>query len=615
MNHDLLLVLTLLLACIGMMAVGKPRVEVVALIALLLLPLLGLVSVPQALAGFSDPNVILIALIFVVGEGLVRTGVALRLSEWLLARAGESESRVIVLLMLAVSSLGAFMSSTGVVAIFLPVALSVARRLEIHPGRLMMPLSFAGLSSGMLTLVGTPPNMVLSSALDRAELEGFGFFSFTPVGLTLLGLGIVYMLLVRRWLGTSSSAPSTGSVRRGFRELIAAYRIDGRGHSLRVTATSPMVGQTLEKLALRRQYQLNVLGVKRQGPFGKELLSPSGQLALRAGDILLVDTPGELVSTAELGLEETPFRGSYLTDQTHEVGMAEVMLHPDSELVGKTIRQATFRTVHGVNVVGLRRGGAPFEGDYLDEPLRVADTLLVVGVWKSIRQLQIHHRDFVVLSLPAEADTVAPALDRAPLALVSLGVMVALMVSGIVPYVLAALIACLLMGLFGCIDVESSLKSIHWPSLLLIVGLMPFAQALQETGGVELGVEGLLSLVGDSGPIVLLGALFLLTAAVNMFISNTATAVLMAPVALSMASQVGTSARPFAMTVAIAASAAFMTPVSSPVNTLVWGPGQYRFFDFVKVGVPFTAIVLVVTLLLVPWLFPFHPVAPGAVPP
>ncbi|HAJ11190.1 MAG TPA: SLC13 family permease, partial [Comamonadaceae bacterium] len=273
-------------------------------------------------------------------------------------------------------------------------------------------------------------------------------------------------------------------------------------------------------------------------------------------------------------------------------------------LIGKSILELRMRSQRGLNVMGLRRGGASLRDKLLQEKLRLGDTLLIAGSWKSIRLLHTQAHDFLVLSLPAELDAVAPAADRAPLALLALAVTVGLMISGAVPNVIAALIGCLLMGAFGCIDADSAYRSLHWQSLILIVGMMPFAIALQKTGGIDGVVQALLGLTGQGSPRVVMAALFVLTATVGLFISNTATAVLMAPIGLGLATQLGLSPYPFAMTVALAASAAFMTPVSSPVNTLVLGPGQYHFMDFVRIGVPFALLVLVACVLVLPWLFP-----------
>lgn len=613
MNAELLLVLGLLAACIGMFVINKPRMDVVALLVIVILPVCGIITVPEALAGFSDANILLIAALFVVGEGLARTGIAYRLSDVLIKNAGQSETKLVVLLMVAVAGLGSVMSSTGVVAIFIPVALNLAERLRISPGRLMMPLSFAGLMSGMLTLVATPPNMVVNSVLNHEGSEGFGFFSFTPIGSVILVAGIVYMLFARHWLLPKSDNPSSsGAKRRNLLDFIKDYHLEGREHRLRILPDSPLVGLNLREVKINYPNKAHVVGIERRGKFRQEVLQPTADTLLLAGDILLVDVPADpginpVTRADELGLEPLPLRGRYFTDQSREVGMAEILLPPDSNLIGKTVLQLGFRTLHRLSVIGLRRGNTAREGEMLEEKLKPGDTLLVIGAWDAVRMLQSQPQNFIVLNLPAEIDQVAPVQSRAPYALFSLGVMIALMVTGIVPNVIAALVACLLMGAFRCIDMDSAYKSIHWPILLLIVGVMPFATALERTGGINLAVDGLLSVIGDAEPRVVLGSLFVLTAVIGLFISNTATAILMAPIALNAAVHLGASPYPFAMTVALAASAAFMTPISSPVNTLVLAPGRYKFGDFVKVGVPFTIVVLFICVLLVPVIFPLYP--------
>ncbi|RMI01557.1 SLC13 family permease [Stutzerimonas nitrititolerans] len=608
MNVDLLLVLFLLASCVGLFVINKPRMDVVALLAMVALPLSGVIGVNEALAGFSDPSVVLIAALFVIGNGLVRTGIAYRLGDWLMRSAGSSETRLLVLLMLAVAGLGSVMSSTGVVAIFIPVVLSIAARMKVSPRRLMMPLAFAGLISGMLTLVATPPNMVVHSELRRAGLDGFAFFSFAPIGLAILVLGIGYMLLARRWLGGDTVQEVAVEQRDTLDILAQRYRLPERERRLRVLPGSVLANQALDELKLRSQYGINVIAIERQYKFRKQLLIATGNTELFVGDVLLVDLAspaiGLLGAYEELGVESLQLSDSYYGDYSRELGLAEVALPPDSRLPGKTIQELGFRSTYKLNVVGVRRNHQALQGLLVDEKLKPADTLLVAGSWKHIHRLQGLSRDFLVLSLPAEIDDVAPAANQAPFALLGLAVMVGLMVSGLVPNVLAALIGCLVMGLFRCVDMDSAYKAIHWQSLVLIVGMLPFALALEKTGGIALAVSGLIGLFGDAGPHALLACLFLLTAVIGLFISNTATAVLMAPVAISTATQLGASPYPFAMIVALAASAAFMTPISSPVNTLVLGPGQYRFADFVRVGVPFTLLVMLVSVLLVPWLFP-----------
>ena len=608
MNPDLFWVLGLLAGAVTLFIIGKPRMDVVALLVLVALPLTGVLDLQQTLAGFSDANVILIAALFVIGDGLVRTGIAYRLGDWLVAKAGSSETRLLILLMLAVAGLGSVMSSTGVVAIFIPVVLGVAARLRIAPARLMMPLAFAGLISGMLTLVATPPNLVVHAELRRAGLDGFGLFDLTPIGLAVLVLGIGYMLIARRWLVRIEAGGNAEPPRLTLADLAERYRLSERERRLQVRVDSPLANQVLNELQLRRDHGINVIAIERRQRLRTLLLMASGNTLLEPGDVLLVDiaspTIGLLGSYQALGLEPMPLPHSYFSLHSHELGLAEVALPPESQLPGKTIQELGFRSRHKLNVVGLRRQGQALGGVLVDEKLKASDTLLVAGAWRDIHRLQGLSRDFLVLSLPAEVAEVAPAARKAPYALLSLAVMVLLMVSGLVPNVQAALIACLLMGAFRCIDLDSAYRAIHWPTLILIVGMLPFAQALQQTGGVELAVQGLVGGLGDAGPRLILASLFALTAVIGLFISNTATAVLMAPVAIATAQALDVSPLPFAMTVALAASAAFMTPISSPVNTLVLGPGQYRFGDFVRIGVPFTLLVMMVSVALVPLIFP-----------
>lgn len=609
-NNQLLWVLGLLAVTVWLFASGRLRMDVVALLVIIAFVLSGTLTLQEATIGFSDPNVILIAALFVIGEGLVRTGVALQTGEWLMKIAGNSESKMIFWLMLTVAGLGAFMSSTGVVAIFIPVVLSVAAKIGSSPARLMMPLSVAALISGMMTLVATPPNLVVNSELQREGLEGFSFFAVTPIGLVVLALGIGYMLVARYWLAAPPDAAVTAAPRRrNFRDLIREYRLSGRARRLAIRAGSPLIGRRLDDLKLREKYGANVVGLERWRKFRRVMVTVTGETTFRDRDVLLIDMSAAEIDLrqfcSEQRLEPLILRGDYFSDRARDVGMAEVLLTPDSELTGKSVRELGFRSRFGVSIIGIRRRNSLLEGTLTDEPLEVGDTLLAIGDWRCIQQLQQQKRDLLLLALPAEIDEAVPAHSQAPHALFSLALMVALMITDVIPGPIAALIACLLMGKFRCIDMESAWKAIHWPGLILIAGMMPFALALQKTGGVALVVQGLMDVAGSRGPHVMLLCLFVLCATIGLFISNTATAVLMAPIGVAAAQQMGVSPYPFTMIIAIAASAAFMTPVSSPVNTLVLGPGGYRFGDFVKIGVPFTLVVMAVSVLLVPLLFPF----------
>ncbi len=607
MTSDALFVFGVLAAAVVLFASDRLRPDVVALLVIVALILGGILPVAEAVAGFGDSVVVLIAGLFVVGEGLVRTGVANQVGDWLTRVAGASETRLLVLLMLAVAGLGAFMSSTGVVAIFIPVVLGITSRLGIGPGRLMMPLAFAALLSGMLTLIATPPNLMVNDALRTAGLQPFGFLSITPIGLLALGVGVAYMWAIGSRLLPASPPPTgTAGRRQTLRELGESYDLLDQLHRLRVEPDSPLAGQNVAEAKLRSRYGVTIAGVERQRPFGDKVAPALATTELRPADILYLvglDESVAIISAAER-LTRLPIEDSQQRSLVKELGLVEVLLPPDSELIGQTLRQAAFRSRHGLSVLGIRRRGQPLPGNLIEEKLAFGDVLLVAGSWKQIGQLQGDRKHFLVLNLPVEFAEVSPAHRRAPFALLVLLAMVVMMTFGLVPNTAAALLAALAMGLFRCLRLEDAYRSINWPSLVVIAGMLPLARALEKTGGVTLIADGLAAGLGGFGPLALLAGIFLLAAVVGLFLSNTATAVLMAPVAIAAAQKIGVSPYPFAMTVAVAASAAFATPVSSPVNTLVLAPGGYRFNDFVRVGLPLILVMMAITLLVVPLLLP-----------
>ena len=350
MSADLAVVLALLVVAIVMFAIGRPRTDAVALLMLTALPFTGVLSMKEALAGFADGNVVLIATLFVIGKGLVRTGVARRMGDRLVARARKSDRRLVMLLMLFVGALGSVMSSTGVVAIFIPVVMGVARTIGVSPSRLMMPLSVAALSSGMLTLVATAPNLVVNSELVRQGGPGFRFFSFTPIGLPILLVSIAYMLAARRWLPAGSAGDGRRAARPGLQDWIAKYGLEDRELRLRVSEASPLLGRTVESVGLRETYGADVLAIERPQHRrfdivrpqhrGFEIVRPTKKTTIQDRDVLLVDRFGTEGDVNELvghfALTKLPLTGSFFLDRSQDLGMAEVLVGPDSPLVGQT---------------------------------------------------------------------------------------------------------------------------------------------------------------------------------------------------------------------------------------------------------------------------------------
>ncbi len=608
-NWPLIWVLLLLASAVTMFVINKPGMDVVGLLMIAALPFTGVLTVPETIAGFSDSSIVLIAFLFVLGEGLVRTGMARQLGDWINVKAAGNETKLLLMVMVAVAGLGSVMSSTAVVAIFIPVIFRICRNSGIPASRLMMPVSFAALISGMLTLISTAPNLVVNAELVRQGNEGFHFFSVTPIGLVVLVLGLVYMLIARKWIPERDENKSAEPQRPTFRDWIDKYQLGNREKRVRVKPGSPLIGKSLGELNLRGT-GVNLLAAERIQERKKALVCPDQNFCPAPGDILFLDVDMDPAASSALvkkyEVEDLPLDpdNAYFTDLSQDIGMSEAIIPADSGLIGKTVRDSRIRADSGLTVIGLRRASEAMGENFLDEQLRVGDTILVTGFWKDIRRSQRYNKQLVLLDLPAEYEDVLPAANKGPLAVGILAVVVAIMITGILPNVQAVLIGCLLMGMFRIIDMKSAYQSISWKSLVLIVGMMPFSLALQRTGGVDMAAEALLTVIGDGSPRLALAAIFLVTAGLGLFISNTATAVLMAPVAFAIAADMGSSPYPFAMTVMLGASTAFMTPVSSPVNTLVVSPGNYQFADFLKVGVPFSIIVMIVTVILVPIILP-----------
>jgi di/tricarboxylate transporter len=609
MTGEILFVFGLLLITIILFVSGLFRLDVVAIMVIITLILSGLLSPTAALAGFGDPVVLLIAGLFVVGEALFRTGVAYAIGDWLMSVAGTNESRLLILLMLVVAGLSAFMSSTGAVAIFIPVALNLAAKVGSSPSRLMMPMAFASLIGGMLTLIGTPPNLVVSTQLAREGLESFGFFDFTPIGLLVLLVGIAYIMLFgRRSLPRGEGVEGAAKDRLSLIDLAEIYNVTNQLHRLRLWAGSALEGKTVGQALLRTRYGVTVLGVERQQCRTKTVKPALIGTQFRAGDIIYVVGTDEevdrLVKAEELERLEIGEGQSKVAAQ--ELGLVEVLLAPRSEVVGKTLSEARFRERYGLSVLAVLRQGEPLKKELIETALAFGDSLLMGGGWTQIDLLQGRQKDFLVLNLPKEMSEVAPNRSKAPWALtVTLGMML-LMTFKLVDAVTAVLLAALAMVLVGCVSMKDAYRSVNWESLVLIAGMLPMATVLEKTGGVELIVNTLTESLGEFGPIALMAGLFVITSIFSQFISNTATTVLVAPIAVGTAMEAGVSIYPFLMTVALAASTAFSTPVASPVNTLVLGPGGYKFNDFIKVGVPLQVLAMVVTLLVVPLLFPLR---------
>jgi len=577
---------------------GRWPADLVAILSLLALALSGVIGTSDALAGFGNATVVMIAALFVVGEGLSRTGVTGWGGKKLLEVARGSKIRLLVVVMVGTASLSAFISNTGTVATLLPAVVAAAWTVGSMPSRFLIPLAFAANTGGLLTLTGTPPNIVVAQTLEQSGLRPFSFFEYALIGGPLLIAAVIYMALVgRRLLPSRSADQRPVDAAADLADLATAYSLGGNQYRLRVRASSSLIGKTVMEAALGPNYGAPVLRVE-----GREL-APG--VVLQHDDILVVRAPDEAIDRLmqELGLSLQPPGDTTDEFVSNEIGLAELIPTPRSEYLGRSMVLGRIDERLGVQLLAVRRRGEPVVEREL--ALEFGDSALVRGTWDAIGELQRERRNFVVVGAPeAMASEVAGLSPRAGIAIAALVGMVVLMVSGIVPTVIATLIAAAGMILGGCLSTREAYQSVSWSSVVLIAAMIPMGRALEVTGGAGVVAEGLVSTLGSLSPIALMAGIFLLTTGFSQVINNTATAVLMAPIVIQAAVGLGVSPHPLLMIVAVAASTAFLTPIGTTTNILVFSPGGYQFTDYVKVGLPLMLLFLAVSLVLVPVIWP-----------
>ena len=612
--------LTILAVTAAFFAVGKIRSDVVALCALILLMAFGILTPDEALSGFSNSVVIMMVGLFVVGGAIFQTGLAKMISGRIMKLAGDSELRLFLLVMAVTSAIGAFVSNTGTVALMLPIVVSLAAKAKVEAGRLLMPLAFASSMGGMLTLIGTPPNLVIQDALTAEGYEPLSFFSFTPVGLVCIAVGVIVLLpLSRMFLGKKGRADEGGRMKaKSLEQLVSEYRLADNLSRYMVGRGSSMAGKTMAELDIRNRYGLSVLELRRVTTRQKGLIRnvsqvPAGpKTVVQEGDVIYLT--GEKEQAVRLAADyslSTPPKDAAAGDDRldfYDIGMAEIVLLPASSLVGRQVSEAGFRLKYGVNIMGIRRKGEYIMDGLAAVRLHAGDVLLVQGTWASISRLGNEEEKWVVLGQPLEEAAKVTLDYKAPLAACIMLLMVAMMVFDFIPVapVTAVMIAAVLMVLTGCFrSVEAAYKTINWESVVLIAAMMPMSVALEKTGASAAISHTLVSGLGGYGPYVLLAGIYFTTSLLTMFISNTATAVLMAPIAFASATEVGLSPYPFLFAVALGASMCFASPFSTPPNALVMQAGRYTFMDYVKVGLPLQLIMGVVMVFVLPLMFPF----------
>lgn len=637
--------LIILLITVALFIWGRIRADIVALAALASLLIFGILTPTEALAGFSSPIVIMMIGLFVVGGAIMQTGLAKLTGNKLMALSHGNEAVAFVLVMLVTSFIGAFVSNTGTVALMMPIVMSMASASGIRSSRLLMPLAFAGSLGGMLTLIGTPPNLVIDEALTEAGYQPLSFFAFFPVGLIVIAIGIIVLMPLSRLFLTKASGKNKKRKKKSLDDLVSEYNLLDNLHRYTVPAKVQMlttngenaqqniVGATLKDLDIQRRYGVSIIEIRNEKKSTLGIVKDVNQTmaisnsVVAEGDTLYIMGDEEKIER---------FAHDYRLQKLHDVkidfydlGLTEIVVMPTSSFVGLRIGQANLRKRFGINVLGIKRGDEPDKNSYptsdkaidknittrkylteniINAKLHVGDVLLVQGEWTNLSHLSDDTENWVVLGQPDKAADKVLLDYKAPVAALIMLLMVGMMVFDFIPVapVTAVIVAGLLTVFCGCFrNVEAAYKTINWESIVLIAAMLPMSTALEKTGASAIVSQALVSSLGSVGPTALLAGIYFTTSLLTMFISNTATAVLMSPIALVAAQQVGVSPYAFLFAVTLGASMCFASPFSTPPNALVMKAGGYTFMDYVKVGLPLQIIIGIVMTFVLLLLFPY----------
>ena len=596
---------------------GKVRSDLVAMCALVLLVLFGILS------GFSDKVVVMMIGLFVVGGAIFQTGLAKMMSSKILRLAGNSEVKLLILVMLVTAFIGAFVSNTGTVALMMPIVVSMAMSGSINSSRLLMPMAFASSMGGMMTLIGTPPNLIIDGELVKNGYDKLTFFSFTPVGLVCLLVGLLVLIPITKVFLSQKGEGKSDKAKRGksLNDLVGEYQLSQNLYRVLVGDHTLFKGQTLKEINLSQRYHISVLEIRRKPTSNNPFFKTGAQEVVNAdtvvyeGDILYLRGDFEAIEqmNAENNLNflDTHHPEQRLSNELrfHDIGIAEVLIMPASKLVNTPISESKLREHYGLNILGIQRKDTYILKNLKDEKMHAGDILLVQGTWEHIAKMDAERSQLVVLGQPLAEASKVTLTHKAPITALIMIAMVMAMMFDFIPIapVTAVLIASLLMVITGALrNIEAAYKTINWESIVLIAGMLPMALALEKTGVSALVSNALVSSLGDKSPYILLAGVYFTTSLMTMFISNTATAVLLAPIAMKTALSLGLQPQAFLFAVAVGASMCFASPFSTPPNALVMSAGRYTFMDYVKVGLPLQIIMGIVMIFVLPLLFPFQ---------
>lgn len=593
---------------------GKVRSDLVAICSMLALVIFDIISPAEALAGFSSSVVIMMVGLFVVGAAIFRTGLAKMISSRILRLAGNNENKLFVLVMIVTACVGAFVSNTGTVAVMMPIVVSMAASSNISSRRYLMPLAF-GSSMGLFTLISTPPNLVIQETLVNRGYEPLKFFSFAPVGFICLIVGIAVLFFLSRLLvSKSDSSEVTDKKGRTLADLVEAYNLSQQSYRIDVVSDSPLLNKTLAESKIATNYNISIVKILRRDTSSRFRKTYIEEVAGPKSVILKHDTLycqgnkediERFVSENKFSVSQDPAREGFTGFQ--ESGIAEVFIMPNSPLINRTITEIRFREEYNVNVLGIQHNREYQMNDIKEVKLHSGDALLVQGTWEDLAKLDERQNDLVLVGQPLQEASKVTLDQKAPVAGAIMLLMIAAMVTNVVAPVIAVLSAAVLMVVTGCLrNMKEAYDNINWESIVLIGAMMPMAAAFSNTGVDKLISNALVDNLGGLSPYALLAGIYFCTSILTLFISNTATAILFAPIAMQAAITMEVNPLSMLFAVAVAASMCFASPFSTPPNALVMSAGRYTFMDYIKVGLPLQIIMGIVMVLLLPFIFPFH---------
>ena len=588
MTLEAILVLSILVGAVALFISEKYPIDFVALLVLGALLALGLITPAEGISGFSNPATVTVAAMFILSAGLQKTGATGALGQ-LMVRFGRSYFTALVVIMGTITVISAFVNNTAAVAVFIPLVMIVANRRKIAASRLLIPLSYASQFGGVCTLIGTSTNLLVSSISDEAGYGAFSMFEFARMGLILFVGGVLFFLLLGRWLLPERKA----------QELAVTYQLGEYITEMRVAENSPLVGKSVLESRLGEDHDVTVLRLLH---VTKATWAPLRQ-PVRGGDVLLVrGKVGELMrlrDSARLQLNaEFKLQDSSL--QTEDLRLVQALVAPASDLIGKNLKELNFRNRYKALVLAIQRRGEPIREKLNSVRFQLGDALLIQAHEEQLRSLRADDNFIVLDEVPGVA-----LRHKAPVVLAILAAVVGLAAFNVMPILITSILGCLALVLTRCLRLDEAYHAINWQVIFLLAGILPLGLAMQKSGAAGLIAERAVGTVGDMGPVAVLAVVYLMTSVMTDTMSNNAAAVLLAPIAISTAVQIGVDPKPFLMAITFAASTGFSTPVGYQTNTMIYNPGGYKYTDFLRTGVPLSILFWILSVIFIPRIWSF----------